>query len=130
MAETDWARLAVEAGASVATGLSGLIVGAMRWGRRSSQRYQLMKDDYEEKISKASTEARNNMVALERASDERMDLLVHQFKESFDGIRRQIDDHKLSTERDFMRKDDFKEFRDEYREDMRDLKTKIDNIGR
>lgn len=70
------------------------------------------------------------MATHAQKADDGNDLLVAQFKESFEGIRRQHDDHKLDVERRFMLKDDFKDFRDEYREDMRDIKTAIANISR
>lgn len=68
--------------------------------------------------------------AIEKSSEARMNLLVEQFTESFAGIRRQIDEHRFYTERDFLRKEDFKDFREEYREDMREIKESIGSIAK
>lgn len=87
-----------------------------------------MKDDYDSKIRVLGDEMRKAMADHERASEGRVDLLVEQFQESFNGLRRQIDNDRLYTEREFMRKEDFRDFRDEYREDMREIKEKIDGI--
>ena len=124
-AETEWLRIAFEAGASMVSGLAGLLVGAWKWGRGSAQAEQALKDDYNGKITKLRDEVRATMTSHAQKADEGNDLLVSQFKESFDGIRRQHDEHRIDVEKRFMLKDDFREFREEYREDIRDLKALI-----
>jgi len=121
----EWGKLAIEVGISLVSGISGLIVGAWRWGRSSAEAEQAVKEDYDTKISALRDETRTAMVSHVQKSDARNDLLVEQFKESFEGIRRQIDDHRLHTETRFLPKDDFRDFREEYREDMRELKAAI-----
>lgn len=51
------------------------------------------------------------------------------FGETLKGLRQKINDVELDTERRFVAKDDFNDFREEYREDMRDLKKKIDAMA-
>ncbi len=114
LTDGDWPRTLLEAAGSLVSGFFGLMVGVWRAGRNSATKEQAVRDDYDAKIA-----------ANAKSSDARLDLLVDQFKESFDGIRRQFDDHKFYTEKDFLKKEDFKSFRDEYREDMRDLKKMI-----
>lgn len=128
MSESEWARAALEAGGSLASGTLGILVGVWRAGRNSAQNEQAVKDDYVGKIAALESGMRAILAAQERTSEERLDLLVEQFKESFQGMRRQIDDDRLHTEREFLRKEDFKDFREEYREDMRDLKKGIAGI--
>lgn len=130
MAEIEWGKIAAEAGISLLSGLSGLVFGAWKWGRSSARAEQAVKDDYNAKINAVDEKARADMAAYAQKTDAGNDLLVSQFKESFEGIRRQHDEHKLDIEKRFMLKDDFRDFREEYREDMRDLKASIANIAR
>jgi uncharacterized protein with von Willebrand factor type A (vWA) domain len=130
MAETDWVRVGFEAGASLVSGLAGLVLGAWNWGRRSAHAENKLKDDVNLKVTELREQTRASMEKHEQHSTARTELLVEQFKESFEGLRRQMDDHKLATEREFMRKDEFRDFRDEIREDMREIKNLIANIPR
>jgi len=129
MADWDWAEIAVKIGIPLGSGFAGMIAGAWRGGRATEREKQKVKEDYEGKIETHRTETRNAMAAIEKAAGARNDLLVEQFKESFDGIRRQIDEVRLSTEREFLRKDDFREFREEYREDQRRIMDKLDRLA-
>ncbi len=130
MAEADWVRLGLEAGASLLSGIGGLIVGAWKWGRNSVRAEQAVKDDYNSKIRALREEMMKAMATQAQKSTDGSDMLVSQFKESFEGMRRQIDEHRFYTEKDFVKKEDFKDFREEYRDDMRDLKAAIANIPR
>lgn len=130
MADTEWGKLALEAGVSLVSGLGGLLIGAWKWGRKGAKAEQTVKDDYEGKIGALREQTRVSMDDREKANDDRNDLLVAQFKESFDGIRRQIDENRLDTEKHFLRKDDFKDFREEYRQDMRRIFDKLDSLPR
>jgi hypothetical protein len=101
-----------------ASGAAGAIIGAgstlLTWIIRAAR--------MEPKLSAEIT-------AAERRIEEKMEAEVGHFQEAFAGIRRQIDDQKLHTEINFVRKDDFKEFRDEYRDDMREIKQSIASIA-
>jgi hypothetical protein len=130
MADWDWAELAVKIGIPLSSGFVGMIAGAWRGGRAIERDKQAVKEDYTGKIEAHKTETRTAMAAIERAAGARNELLVEQFKESFDGIRRQIDEVRLSTEKEFLRKDDFREFREEYREDQRRIIDKLDRLAR
>lgn len=123
MAEIEWGKIAIETAISMVSGFGGFVVGIWKWGRDSAKAEQAVKDDYEAKITGLREEVRKDMASHVHKSDARNDLLVEQFKESFEGIRRQIDDHRLHTETRFLPKDDFRDFREEYREDMRELKA-------
>ena len=128
MAE-DWVRTAVSVGASLISGAIGMLAGVWRAGRASAKREQAVKDDYDTKIIAIANEMRSNVATHEKASAARLDLLVDQFQESFNGLRRQIDSERLYTEREFLRKEDFKDYLREFREDMREIKAKIDSIA-
>lgn len=126
----EWTDIALKAAISLASGVGGLFFGVWKWGRYSATAGQAVKDDYDAKIGELRKEMREAMAAQAHKSGGSVDLLVSQFKETFDGIRRQIDEHRFYTEKDFMKKEDFRDFRDEYREDMRDLKASIAQISK
>lgn len=130
MAEWDWHQITLQGGFSALSGAGGFLYGLFRLGRKSARNEQTVKDDYNTKIRALREEVRTDMAAHAQKADAGNDLLVSQFKESFEGLRRQQDDHKLDVEKRFLLKDDFRDFRDEYREDMRDLKASIAGIAR
>lgn len=130
MAEWDWHQLALHGGTSLVSSIGGLLFGVWKWGRKSAREEHAVKDDYTTKINALREEVRTDMAAHALKIDSGNDLLVSQFKESFEGLRRQHDDHKLDVEKRFLLKDDFRDFREEYREDMRDLKASIAGIAR
>lgn len=127
-AETDWIRIGLDAGIGIVSGAVGMISGAFRSGRRSAKNEQNVKEDYTGKIAALREETRTAMATHVADSEDRTDLLVDQFKESFDGIRRQIDDHRLHTETRFLAKDDFRDFIKEYRDDQRRTDVKLDRL--
>lgn len=122
MVEWDWTRVALEAGISTVSGTGGLLFGVWKWGNRTAKQEQKVKTDYESKINAV----RSEMIATEKTAEAKNDLLVEQFREAFAGLRRQIDDNKLHTEKEFVRKEDFKDFREEYRQDIRSIQEKLD----
>lgn len=124
----EWLKLFGQIAISLATGIAGIIIGVWRWGQWDSTRLQGMRDDYDSKIEALREERRKVTADYERAQTERMDALVAQFTETFNGLRRQLDEHRLITEREFLRKQDFREFREEFRSDMRDIKRSLSSI--
>lgn len=129
-AETDWFHIAVNGAIALGSGLVTALGIAFRSGRQGARAEQSVKDDYDAKFTALREKVSSEMAAHAEKADAGNDLLVSQFKESFEGIRRQHDDHKLDVERRFLLKDDFRDFREEYREDMRDLKASIAGISR
>lgn len=130
MADGDWLKIAVQSGASLLSGAVGLLIGVWHAGKRSgkqeSELEAKIRQDIEDRLRKAIDEMKT---AFARDVDSR-DLLIDQFQEAFSGLRRQMDDNKLHTEQNFVRKDDFRDFREEYREDIRDLKAMIMQNGK
>jgi len=61
--------------------------------------------------------------------EEKLEATVRDFGETLLGIRQKINDVELDTERRFLQKGEFDDFRKEYREDMRDLKFMIKKNG-
>ncbi len=128
-ADINWTQFATDTTVSLISGVGGLLIGIWRWGRRSAEHDQRVRDDYDFKISDLREEMRLQMTSYEKAAAARQEILVDQFKESFEGMRRQMDKQRLETEQAFVRKDDFRGFREEYREDMRDLKKSIEKLN-
>lgn len=111
-------------------GLSGIAAATFRAGRRSAQHDQKIKTINDERLAILKEQLRSEMAEMHRAGEESRDLLVGQFNETLQGLRRQFDDHRLATEQNFVRRDDFKEFREEIRDDMREIKQMIQQIPR
>lgn len=126
MPSGDWFEIAIKATVALAGAVGGLFIGVWRWGRSSA----LAEQSVATQFAKLREEVRDEMATHIQKITDGHDGLVSHFEESFNGMRRQHDDHKLDVEKRFMLKDDFKDFRDEYREDMRDIKTAIANIAR
>lgn len=65
----------------------------------------------------------------ERRIEEKLEEGRQAYDETLKGLRQKINDVELDTERRFVAKDDFNDFREEYREDMRDLKKSIADMS-
>ena len=126
MPNGDWIDLAIKVVAALGGAILGAITAVWKLGRYSAN----AENSVDKRISALREEMRIDMAAHAKTADSSRELLVEQFKESFDGMRRQIDEHRYYTEKDFLKKEDFKDFRDEYREDMRDIKTAIASIAK
>lgn len=102
----------IKAIAPLVSGLVGILVGIWHAGKKSGK-------------EEASHDARLN---------ERIDTKVKEatgpFDETLRGLRQKINDVELDTERRFLQRGEFDDFRKEYREDIRDLKTSIASIPR
>jgi hypothetical protein len=104
----EWLH-AVVAGALVGAA-SGIFAGGWRLGRIEGR----LKLNFQEAIA-----------VSEKRIEEKVDEARKSFDETLKGLRQKINDVELDSERRFLPKDDFNDFRDEYREDMRDLKDMI-----
>lgn len=102
----------------ILTGFAGAIGGIYGAGRKSSEREQAIKD-----------ELRDEMAALRKDFDASKDDLSDQFRESFQGIRQKINDVELDAQKRFVDKTDFREFRNEYRENTNRIFEKLDQIS-
>lgn len=102
------------------SGMAGAVIGAastlLTWIIRAARLEPIIRADFQEKLS-----------AAEQRVEEKVEEMAGHFREYFDGIRRQQDEIKLNIEKEFVRKDDFREFREEFREEMREIKQIIAN---
>lgn len=67
-------------------------------------------------------EFKRDIDAAEKRVEEKIEGMTGHFHEYFEGIRRQQDDMRLAMERDFVRKHDLKELREELRSDLREFR--------
>jgi preprotein translocase subunit SecA len=125
----DWPQVVIEGTLSLISAFGGLVIGAWKWGRNSVLHEQRLRDEFNDKMEAFSKEVRTAMANQQQAQEDRLDGLVDQFKETFVGLRRTIDQTALDNEKRFFPKDDFRAFREEYREDMRDLKKQVGAIN-
>jgi uncharacterized protein YjbJ (UPF0337 family) len=109
----EWAHLMIALSSAGVGALTGLVVGVWRVARIEGQ----IKDDFKNCIQETKAEIEG-----------RVEALVGQFQDTFAALRQKINDVELQTERLFVSKSGFDEFRKEYREDMASLMRKIDHI--
>lgn len=128
MADTDWLRIGLQLGGYAVSSLVGAGVGIWKWGRSSAGAEQAIKDDYKGRIDTLRDEVRAQMAQYEKNASARNDLFVEQFREAFDGIRRQIDNNLLDAERRFLSKPEFDRFYTEYRKDQERTDDKLDRL--
>ncbi len=110
----EWVHLVVGVVSGCFGAVSGLVAGV--W--RVAHLHAAMREDFKKQIDKVKDDV-----------DAKVESLVPQFEESFKALRQKINDVELNTEKFFLSKDGFNEFRKEYREDMKTLMDKIDAMN-
>lgn len=109
----EWIHVIIGIVSAIGGGGAGIVAGTWRVARIEGQ----VREDFDKCID----EAKENLEA-------KVEGLVEQFQETFSALRQKINDVELQTERQFVSKAGFDEFRKEYREDMANLMRKIDHI--
>lgn len=97
-----------------ATGLIGVVIGAIGKVFLGGIRVGRIQGALEMKIANS-----------DKRTDEKLRTEIGAFDETLKGLRQKINDVELDVERRFLPKGDFNDFREEYREDMRDIKKLI-----
>lgn len=124
----DWIEIAMKGMVALGGAIFGALAGIWHWGRNSA----LAEQSVTNQIAALREEVRKDMASHTQKAADGNDLLVAQFKESFEGIRRQHDDLKLDVERRFLPKDEFrdwlKDFREEYRQHQQRTDDKLDKL--
>ena len=106
----EWAHLIIAALGALCGAGGAIFVGGWRAGRAEGR----LMLSFQTAISESETKI-----------EEKVDLARESFDETLKGLRQKINDVELNSERSFVAKGDFDDFRKEYREDMRDLKSSI-----
>jgi hypothetical protein len=110
----DWSHVIYGAIGAFFGGISGLVAGVWRMARFEPK----LRKDITQEIAEATHEL------AEKIDDE-----TNHFDETLRGLREKINEVELHIERKFVDKEDFNDFRREWREDMRELKTSIIALG-
>lgn len=111
----EWAHIIIASLSALAGGVSGLVAGVWRIAR------------FEGRLTASFQKSIND---CERRFEDKVEHITGTFDETLKGLRQKINDVELETERGFVAKGDFDDFRKEYREDMRDLKSSIAGISK
>jgi hypothetical protein len=110
MNAVQWAQAVSAMLGALIGAVGGLFTAGWRLGRMEAR----LKLDFE-----------HGRAAMEKRLESKVDDAQRAFDETLKGLRQKINDVELESERRFLLKDDFNDFREEYRQDMRDLKTII-----
>ena len=115
MVSPEWAHVIIGIIGLIAGGAGGIFAGGWRMGRIEGRI----------KLHFQSSLAESEQKFLAKVEDE-----TKAFEQTLLALRQKINDVELDTERRFLPRGDFDDFREEYREDMRDLKQSIAGITR
>jgi cysteine sulfinate desulfinase/cysteine desulfurase-like protein len=105
----DWLHWILSAG-----GVLGFVGAALQWVFRAGGVAPKMQTDF-----------KNAVDAAEKRIEDQMDAATQHFDETLRGLREKINSVELNTERHFLPKEDFNAFREEYRQDIRDIKAMV-----
>lgn len=106
----DWLHVLTGLIGALFGGFSGMIAGVWRVARIEPT----IRGDFERAVDTA-----------EKRVEAKMTGATDHFDETLRGLREKINQVELGSERRFLLKDDFNDFREEYRQDIRDLKDRL-----
>ena len=115
---TDSETIVALIGATLLATIIGMAVKSTRAITRSETE---MRTDFDAQIDNLQ----RDISKIDRSASDRNDKMSREFGETVAAVRQKINDVELNSERFFVAKGDFDDFRKEYREDMRDLKSSI-----
>lgn len=110
MVDLEWAHALAAIGGAAAGAAGGIFAGGWRLGRIEGR----LKEHFQEAIAMS-----------ERRIEDKVEEARESFDETLKGLRQKINDVELQSEKRYLPKDEFNDFRAEYREDMRDLKQLV-----
>lgn len=113
MVDLEWAHAVAALLGAVGGAAGGIFAGGWRLGR------------IEGRITLAF---KTSISDCEKEFEAKIDTIGKFYDETFKGLRQKINDVELNTERNFMSKEGFEEFRKEYREDTHRFDDKLDKI--
>lgn len=121
----DWTHIVAAIGAATVGAVGTWLVKVWRAGYSAGKKDEGIRTLRSE-FQNAMTDA---IAKSEERFEEKVEELVSHFQETFQGLRQKINNVELDTERYFLRKDSFDDFRTEYRDDMRILMEKVDRLS-
>jgi hypothetical protein len=111
-------------GGAIIGGVSS-IFGLIYW---AGGRDPKLKADFQRSLTDAEERVKDKIDEVERRAENKMTSVAGDFDETLKGLRQKINDVELETERSFLKKDEFGEFRNEYRQDMQRIFNKLDSL--
>jgi hypothetical protein len=111
----EWVHYAIGIISAAVGAAAGIFSGGWRLGRIEGR----LKLNFQEAITMS-----------EQRIEQKLEEARTSFDETLKGLRQKINDVELDTVKTFVAKGDFDDFRQEYREDMRDLKKSIEGLSR
>lgn len=120
----DWAHAWSAFGGAIAGAIGAIGTTLYRAGGKEPN----MRLDIGNKIMAAEQRLETKIDAAERRGEDKVEGIIGQFHDSFASLRQKINDVELQTERGFVAKPDFEDFRAEYREDKNRMFEKLDRI--
>jgi hypothetical protein len=111
----DWMHAAIGGAGVVIGAITSIFTAGWRLGRIESR----MKLNFQEAIAMS-----------EKRIEDRVEAARGSFDETLKGLRQKINDVELNSERRFLPKEEFNDFREEYRENTNRIFDKLDQITR
>lgn len=115
MAGLEWAHAVAAILGAMFGAVGSIFTGGWRLGRIESR----LKLHFQQAINES-----------EKRIEDKVDSATGAFDETLKGLRQKINDVELDTERRFLLKGDFNDFREEYRENTNRIFDKLDQISR
>ena len=103
----------------------GLVAGTWKLASTVAKIESNIRKDFSEREAKLYERIAGAIAEREA----RLGDLADQFDETLKGLRQKINDVELSTVKNFVARDEFDDFRSEYREDIRDIKKGIHEMN-
>ncbi len=118
----EWVHIALIVAGWMIGAAIGLVAGTWKFAVTIAKIDKEIRKDFTDRESKLYDKIAGAIADREAKLSE----LAYQFDETLKALRQKINDVELSTSKYFVARNEFDDFRSEFREDMRDLKSKID----
>ena len=115
MVDLEWAHFLFAGLGAIGGAAGGLIAGVWRVANIEHN----IRKDFTQDIAEATQELSDKLTSL-----------AGNFDETLRGLRQKINDVELTSERRFLLRETFDDFREEYRDDVKRIFDRLDNLPR
>jgi hypothetical protein len=113
------------AGLSIAATILGGLFGIVKWLAAERQK---TREDFDNKLQLVQERLEERVSEAEHGIESKVETALQQMGETMRGVREKINSVELDSERRFMPKGNFDDFRKEYREDMKRIFDRLDRL--